>query len=84
MSTIYFYGPKEDNYILSNFYPYAPGRKSKSLGIMYQGKAYPTSEHLYHALKFMNGTKDEQEWREHIRNAKTPTMAIRDEKNNKN
>ena len=36
---------------------------------------WPTSEHLYQALKYECQTEAEKEWREHIRTANTPTIA---------
>lgn len=49
---IHFYYHQQDNYILSNFYPHVPGKKLRSRNILYQGRSFPTSEHLYQALKF--------------------------------
>lgn len=73
--TILFYYYEQDNYILSNFFPHVPGKKMKGLDITYQGLLFPTSEHLYQALKFKCETKEEKEWREHIRTASTPGIA---------
>lgn len=70
-----FYYHEQPHYILSNFYPHIPGKKLKSLKIIYEGLEYPTSEHLYQALKFENKTPEEKEWREHIRTSSTPGIA---------
>lgn len=73
--TITFYYHQQDNYILSNFYPHVPGKKLKSRNILYAGKSFPTSEHLYQALKFRWETPEEIEWLELIRTASTPGIA---------
>lgn len=73
--TILFYYHEQDNYVLSNFYPHIPGKKLKSLNIIYEGLSFPTSEHLYHALKFKWETKAELEWLEHIRTSSTPGIS---------
>ncbi len=66
---------QDDNYFLSNFYPHVVGRKTKYLNIRYDNQTWPTSEHLYQALKFCADTPLEREWRELIRTSTTPTMA---------
>lgn len=71
---ILFYMHDTPNYVLSNFYPHTAG-KMKSLRIPYDGVEWPTSEHLYQALKFKNETEDEKKWREIIRTANTPGIA---------
>lgn len=72
---IAFYDSKRPYYQLSNFWPHHEGRKLKSLDLWYDGKVYPTSEHLYQCLKFSNETPMEQEWQEKIRTASTPGIA---------
>ena len=75
---ITFYADDKPHYYLSNFYPYPLKNKNKTwkgLSIQYEGQSWPTSEHLYQALKFLNETKDEKEWRECIRNATTPFIS---------
>ncbi len=68
-------------YFLSNFYPYpleGTSKKWTKLKIEYpegSGKYWPTSEHLYQALKFNWNTPLEKEWRELIRKSNTPTIA---------
>lgn len=73
----YFYSDQDDNYYLSNFYPYPfkSGGRWQPLNIEYDGQLWPTSEHLYQALKFKNETVEEKEWREIIRTANTPTIS---------
>ena len=58
MSVIYFSGPKEDYFFLSNFYP-AP--------VHIDGKAWPTNEHYFQAMKTADHAGQEQ-----IRLASTP------------
>jgi predicted NAD-dependent protein-ADP-ribosyltransferase YbiA (DUF1768 family) len=70
-----FYSSKEDNYFLGNFYPHVSGQRLESLNIQYKGTSWPTSEHLYQALKFKNKTEKEKKWREIIRTSSTPTIA---------
>jgi len=70
-----FYYHEQPNYILSNFYPHIPGKKCKSLNILFEKVSWPTSEHLYQALKFKCETQKEKEWREYIRTASTPGIA---------
>jgi len=70
--SIVFYSHKDNNYFLSNFYPHGTNEK---LNISYEKKSYPTSEHLYQALKFFNETEYEKEWRNIIRTSNTPTIA---------
>ena len=74
---IYFHTDAEPNYFLSNFYPHAFRTKTKfdKIEIEYQGLIYPTSEHLYQALKFRCETRNEKRWREIIRKSNTPTIA---------
>lgn len=74
-TTILFYYHEQDNYVLSNFYPHVPGKKLRSLNITYLGRSFPTSEHLYQALKFQWETVEELEWLELIRAATTPGIA---------
>ncbi len=70
-----------DYYFLSNFYPYPLEGKSKKwtpLKIEYpkgSEQYWPTSEHLYQALKFKWDTAAEKEWCELIRKSNTPTIA---------
>lgn len=73
--SIYFYDHKYPNYELSNFYPHIPGKKLKSLNIVYDNEVWPTAEHLYQALKFRWETPDELKWKELIKQASTPTKA---------
>lgn len=75
MEVVKFYYHDTPHYILSNYYPHVPGKKLKSLKIKYGGLIWPTSEHLYQALKFKWDTPEETEWREHIRTASTPNIA---------
>lgn len=70
-----FYSSKDDNYFLGNFYPHVSGKKLESLNIQYKGVSWPTSEHLYQALKFKNKTEKEKKWREIIRTSSTPSIA---------
>lgn len=73
----YFYSDTDENYYLSNFYPhpFKSGGKWQPLDIKYEGQRWPTSEHLYQALKFKNETSDEKQWREIIRTANTPMIS---------
>jgi len=66
MDIIYFSSANKDNFFLSNFYPFT---------FTYDGKEWPSSEHLYQALKYECETKEEHEWRELIRNASTPFIS---------
>lgn len=70
MDDVVFFYSKEQNYFeLSNFYPLTSP-------ILYMDKPYPTSEHLYQALKFLlDPTPINLEYAEAIRTAKTPYMA---------
>ncbi|KAI5885951.1 DUF1768-domain-containing protein [Schizophyllum commune H4-8] len=52
---IYFYDKQAPHYSFTNFSPHS---------VRYKGKRYPTSEHLYHAFKFM---KHKPYLAEHIR-----------------
>src|SRR5680860_618729 len=70
---LYFYGDGNENYELSNFYPHP--KKNIKITILFDGKYWPTSEHIYQALKFKCETDDEKKWRELIRTANTPTIA---------
>jgi ribA/ribD-fused uncharacterized protein len=65
---IRFFDQKEEYGEFSNFY---------SAPIKYQNKLYPTSEHLYQALKFIydGASKDSLEYGELIRKAKTPNIS---------
>jgi ribA/ribD-fused uncharacterized protein len=65
-----FYKPTETHGELSNYFPLTKP-------IIYCGKAYPTSEHLYHALKFTYtaASKDSRAYAERIRVVKSPNMA---------
>lgn len=72
---VLFHTAKDENYIFSNFYPHVSGQSFKSLNILYEGKYWPSSEHLYQALKFHCDTPEEKEWREIIRTASTPFMS---------
>jgi len=68
---MHFYNEKEHLGELSNFF------KLES-PIVYQGRSYPTSEHLYQALKFLthpHKTQQHQEYSEFIRTASTPNKA---------
>ena len=73
--TIVFYDWSKQYYELSNFYPHQQGKKLRSLHIIYDGQEWPTSEHLYQALKFRCETQDEINWRNIIRTASTPGIA---------
>lgn len=61
---IYFYDKDKPYYSFTNFSPHH---------VEYDGKVYPTSEHLFQALKFL---RHEPSIAEHIRNAKTPRRAL--------
>lgn len=61
MGDIYFYKTTTEHGYMSNFSRHP---------IMVNGRMYPTSEHLYQSQKFMN-----EEQRERVRNARTPTEA---------
>lgn len=65
-----FFRPTDRYGELSNFY-------ALSTPIVYRGKSYPTSEHLYQAMKFLGpgSTKLHQAYADLIRRAKTPNMA---------
>jgi len=65
--TIKFYEKGQAYYELTNFAPYP---------IRYNGKDYPTSEHLFHALKFVT-----EEDAERIRIQPTPRAAMEEAKN---
>lgn len=56
----YFWAKKTGNFWMSNFYP---------AEIEYEGKVYPTSEHLYQGLKCS------EHWREEVRKCKSPKEA---------
>ncbi len=62
-----------DTYFLSNFYPEKSGESA--INVWYHGQSWPTSEHLYHALKFECLTETDKQWREIIRTARTPYQA---------
>lgn len=70
MTSLKFY--REDGPLgeLCNFYPLGTD-------LVYNGKVYPTSEHLYQALKFLypDASSESLEYSEIIRNAKTPYMS---------
>ena len=77
-NTLLFYGDASPYYELSNFYPHPFQTKKKyaeKIKIEFDGAVWPTSEHLYQALKFKCETVEEKEWRETIRSANTPTIA---------
>lgn len=75
--TTLFYSDLQSNYFLSNFYPqpFKKGGKWKPLNFIYENQTWPTSEHLYQALKFKNDTIHEKEWRELLRTAPTPGIS---------
>lgn len=62
-------------YFLSNFYPWVKFSTFRSLDIEFENQKWPSSEHIYQALKFKGETKEEKEWREIIRKAPTPTIS---------
>lgn len=65
MTDIRFYSHTKGNYTsFSNFSPHP---------VVWKGKTYPTSEHLFQALKFI----DDPEYAEQIRLAETPTICKR-------
>lgn len=71
-TTIYFYRENEQYGELSNFYPL------DSNPIIYQGKSYPTSEHLYQALKYLThpyATDRHIQYAELIRTTNTPNKS---------
>lgn len=66
---VFFYSHTEKPYgVLSNFYP---------SNIVYRKKVYPTSEHLFQALKFLyhGATSETKEYAELIRCQSTPNKA---------
>lgn len=67
---VQFYGADKKWGELSNFWVLGPP-------IVYLGKSYPTSEHLYQALKFLydDAPEDNESLAEHIRKASTPYKA---------
>jgi ribA/ribD-fused uncharacterized protein len=67
MKTIYFYRPQDQYGILSNF---------ARTPILLDELTWPTSEHLFQALKF-TADADNQSYRERIRCAYTPAEAAR-------
>lgn len=67
MNKIYFYRPADEYGVLSNF---------ARTPIVLNSVSWPTSEHLFQALKF-TGDADSPEYRERIRNAFSPTEAAR-------
>lgn len=69
-----FYNEKThpDTYFLSNFYP---DKVADKIDVWYNGQSWPTSEHLYQALKFECYTEVDKQWREIIRTARTPFQA---------
>ena len=74
---ILFYLDDLEYYELNNFYPHTlrTKRKIPKIKIQFQNKIWNTSEAIYQALKYKHETKEEQEWREIIREAHTPTIA---------
>ena len=65
-----------DTYFLSNFYPHGFNNISGlSLELEYDGQIWPTSEHLYQALKFRCDNDYHLMWRGIIRTASTPSKA---------
>ena len=66
---ILFYEPKEPYYEFSNFY---------KTSIEYNGKIYPSSEHLYQAMKFMKDPNDKKsmEYADIIRQQSTANKAF--------
>lgn len=74
---ILFYNHNDPFYELSNFYPYNCGKKHNkhNFNLVYKKQIWPTSEHLYQALKFKWETTEELEWKEYIRTSNTPTIA---------
>lgn len=68
-SSIFFFGEKNKWGELSNFY-----KLEKQ--IIYNNKSYPTSEHLYQALKYIyDDSKANLEYAEEIRKSSTPYIA---------
>lgn len=63
-----------NNYILSNYFPYTK-TSTRTLDLLYKKKIYASTEALYQVLKYLHKTEDEKEWREIIRQMKTPDMA---------
>lgn len=63
---ILFHGLKDDNPVLSNFYP---------CNIIYEGKVFKSGEHLYHWMKFQEDDPLYREYQEVIRTANTPYVA---------
>lgn len=68
--TLKFWKESEKYGELSNFYPL-------KTPIIYKGKSYKTSEHLYHAMKYLHdkSTPEDIEYADVIRQAKTPYMS---------
>jgi N-glycosidase YbiA len=68
--TVCFYRTNEKFGELSNFFV-------MSTPLLFQGKPYMSSEHLYHALKFLGpvATSESKDYAELIRQAKTPNIA---------
>jgi ribA/ribD-fused uncharacterized protein len=66
---IMFYEPKRDYYEFSNFY---------KTNIEYNGKIYPSSEHLYQAMKFMKDLSNKRsiEYADIIRQQNTANKAF--------
>lgn len=67
MDKVYFYRPADEYGVLSNF---------ARTPILLDEKIWPTSEHLFQALKF-TADADNPAYREQIRNASNPTEAAR-------
>jgi ribA/ribD-fused uncharacterized protein len=70
LTHLFFFDPKLEYGFLSNFY-------QLSQPLMYKGVAYPTSEHLYQALKFLgpNASETARAYAEVIRRQNTPNKA---------
>ena len=67
-----FYSDRENGYFLSNFYPH---NRPQTMVLTFEGVNYPTSEHLYQALKFKADDESGRSWRLLISQANTPFIS---------
>ena len=75
VQNINFYGPNEPYFEFSNFYSILDDKK---FTLMIDGQSWQSTEHYYHAQKFLGSmaTVESREYSELIRTADTPNKAL--------